>query len=291
LLWDRQVKITAGSPGGVGFMVTDLNVTFNIEKDSTKETNKSNIKIYNLNPDNYNLFNKDDIYVMLDAGYARDQGLVRLFSGNVVNSETYVENTNQITELHLQDGYVKIRDSIFSQGYAPGTQGISIVQDVAGAMGLKPSVAPDVQLLAYPNGFTFYGYAADCMTKLCQGANAVWSIQNGILQIINEGGSTGVLGMVLSKDTGMIGYPRRIIRAAKQATSKGISRKNSHEKKAGWRVKSLLRPSANPGDIVQVKSTLIEGYFAIESLKHQGETRGPQWETELDLIELKYQGS
>ena len=58
------------------------------------------------------------------------------------------------------------------------------------------------------------------------------------------------------------------------------------EKKAGWRVCSLLQPTLNPGDLIYLESKPVTGWFKIESLKHTGEYRGKKWHTNMEVYEI-----
>lgn len=289
-LFYRVCKLTVGEAGGQGFSTSTLRVHFSIDKDPTSQTNKSKISVYNLAPATIDRFIKEDQVVILEAGYELDKGLIRMFSGTVAHATNRVERTDVITELDVHDGLVPIRDSIASVGYTGGVNGRQVAADLIGTMGLTAKIAPDVAFANYPNGFSFCGYSREALDKVCAAAELNWSIQNGVLQITKEGGTTGVMAPLISAQTGMIGSPERIIKAASQAATKpGKPRKTRHEKKAGWRVKSLLLPGINPGDYVAVKSLTTKdtsGWFTIEVVKHDGDTRGQQFMTTLDLIEV-----
>ena len=110
-----------------------------------------------------------------------------------------------------------------------------------------------------------------------------------MLQIIEDGGSTKVIAIKLNADSGLIGSPERIIKAAKKikkASSKKSKKNKGKEKKAGWRVCSLLQPTLNPGDLIYLESKPVTGWFKIESLKHTGEYRGKKWHTNMEVYEI-----
>ena len=88
--------------------------------------------------------------------------------------------------------------------------------------------------------------------------------------------------------SGLIGSPERIIKGVKRIdkSKKRKVKKTKADKKAGWRVKCLLQPTLNPGDLIYLESIPVTGWFKIESLKHTGNYDGPDWYSELEVYEI-----
>lgn len=291
-LFDRIARLTVGQPGGDGVVIENLRMKFEIEKDPTDTTNKCKATIYNLAPKTRMLVERDDSICVLEVGYKESDGLKRIFVGAITHATTRNDGPDQVTELELSDGQIAIRDSVASVGYAAGTNGLQIVTDIVAQMGLTLRVGPDVTFDDYPNGYSFAGYARDALNVLCDAAGAEWSIQNNDLQVVMEGGTTGVRALVFAAESGLIGSPERIVRAPHKACSETTSSKKKKKKKkrekpkkqAGWRIETLLAPTVNPGDAVKVESATVEGWFRVESLKHEGDTHGGDWRSKIDLI-------
>jgi hypothetical protein len=140
------------------------------------------------------------------------------------------------------------------------------------------------------------------MDKVCEYLGLEWSIQNRDVQIINKGGVFKQKAIVLSSDTGMIGSPEQEAKTMtdKAAAKEGITRtqrgvdttyrvdkdgnKQERLRVLGYKVKSLLQPTLQPGGYVQVKSVGIDGeFFRIERLTHVGDNYGSEFQTELTL--------
>lgn len=66
-----------------------------------------------------------------------------------------------------------------------------------------------------------------------------------------------------------------------------LNREGEYEKMLmvmGYKVKSLLQPTIEPGGYVQVKSKSINGeFFRVETLTHIGDTHAQDWHTEMVL--------
>lgn len=277
----RTYKLTIGSQGGSGNEITDLKIKFTIDKDLTVQTNKSIVEIYNLAPATRAKLEEDDLVCILEAGY--NDNIKRIFIGAITYVTNVTNNADVVTRLELSDGQISVRDTIVSLGYGTNVSAEKVIADISSAMGLAYTIADDVEFENYLNGFSFVGLGRDALNKVTDGSNAEWSIQNNVLQIITYGGSTNRQALKFSAESGLIGSPERIIRAKKKPAKKQ-KKHPKYEKKAGWRIKTLLAPTANPGDLVYVDSLTITGWFTIETMKHEGDNFGSDWVTEMELI-------
>lgn len=294
--FNRIFRLTAGAKGGAGVVIESdgkkdsLRIVFDIDKDLTQQTNKSSIKVYNLSEATRKKLEVADAVCALEVGYAEDVGLRRIFLGEITYATTRREGPDKVTELELNDGQVAMRDTVVSLGYAAGVGGKKIVDDVAGQMGLLTQIAADVEFASYPAGFSFVGPGRTCLDKVMDATGATWSIQNNVLQVIMAGSSTNVRALVLSPSSGLIGSPERIVKGVtrpdEEATKKRKVKKDKKDKQAGWKVRSLLAPTVNPGDLIRVESSTVTGWLKAESLKHSGDTHGGEWYTESEVIEV-----
>lgn len=270
----------------------NLKINFSIEKDTTKESNKSKLEIYNLSETSRKAIEVADNEVEIYAGY--EDGAVLCFRGTVTYGYTKDSGTECITSLDLADGTVALRDSYCSLSYAPGTSAKTIIQRCATEMGVPVVYGDDVgELENYKNGFSFIGQAPECMTEVCNALGLSWSIQNNILNVILAGGTATNRGLVFSAQSGLVGLPERIVQAEYKSNkttpkrkAKQKAKKEEPRKKAGWRIETLLVPSVNPGDMVKVESRIITGWFRVEKVRHSGEYNGQRWNSEMDLIEV-----
>lgn len=294
--FNRIFRLTANVSGAAEGLAIEadgksdsLRIDFDIDKDLTQQTNKSAVKIYNLTDETRKKLEVADLVCSLEVGYAEDIGLRRIFYGSVTHATTRREGPDKITELEMSDGQIAIRDTVVSLGYAAGVGGAKIVDDVAVQMGLITQIATDVEFASYPAGFSFVGKGRECLDKVMAATGATWSIQNNVLQVIMNGGTTNNQTLVFSPASGLVGSPERIIKTVKrpdETKKKRKVKKEKREKKAGWKVKTLLTPTISPGDSVRVESSTVTGWFRVESLKHSGDSHGRDWYTEHELVEV-----
>ena len=273
----------------------NLHIGFSIDKDTTKESNKAKLEIYNLSDATRKKIEVPDTEVEIYAGYEKAGGAILAFKGTVTYGFTRDAGTDCITTLDLADGTVALRDSYCSMSYAPGTSAKTIIQRCANEMGVPVVYGDDVgELESYKNGFSFYGQAKDALTEICNALGLSWSIQNNILNIILAGGTSTNRGLVFSPQSGLVGVPERITQAEyksnksnPQKTQKEKAKKEEPRKKAGWKINTLLVPSVNPADMVKVESKWITGWFRVEKVSHRGDYNGTNWGSMMELIEVQ----
>lgn len=269
-----------------------LKISFDVDRDLSQETNKLKLKLWNLKDESRAKIEKEDLKLELYAGYKENGGAKKMFAGSVIRAVSVDEGKDVTTELQASDGQVAIRDTILSLSYAPGTSSQIIVKAISDGMGLPLVVGEGVEFVAYDNGYSFVGKGADALDEICKGQGLDWSIQNSVLQVILAGGNAKKTGIVYSPATGLIGSPARIVKArpkedqeTAKRKAKRSQKKEKPEKKAGWKIETLLSPTVNPGDAVKVESRVIKGWFRVESIKHQGELYGGDFKTQMDLVE------
>ncbi|CBX44532.1 hypothetical protein P88_00210 [Erwinia phage phiEt88] len=293
-----------GQPQGKAISIKDLRFEFDITKTASKTANEATIKVYNAAPDTIALMEAVNNIVIIKAGYVNDIGAVTIFTGTTCRSLTYQDGPDVITEMELRDSVIPLRDAKISVSFPPSTSALTVLDGVSKNFGLpiKKSVS-GVTDKQYISGYAYNGRVRDAMDRVCNYLGLEWSAQDSEIQIIKKGGVYADTAVVLSADTGMVGYPRREAKtmtektAAKQGLKygqKGIVRtvidvedptaklkERITLEVQGYRVKSLLNPAIYPGAYVQLKSRGINGeFFRVEEARITGDTHGQDWSVE-----------
>jgi hypothetical protein len=282
VLFDRVYRLLVGQRGTTrGIEITELHIQFEIKKSAKKSPNRSTIRIWNLQKGTRDEFEKPDTRCVLYAGYADDAGAQLIFQGGVTYAWTKSERADIITEFELGDGAQEMRDSTISVGYARGVKSTQVLNDIARQMGTPLTLPSNAPERTWENGLSYYGSATGLLDKVTQGTGLEWSVQNGDLQVIQQGMVTTRQGIELALDSGLVYSPERVRKS-----------KSEHKKKAtvkpeydGWRVKSLLMPMLNPGDRIKLSSRFVSGIFRIQEIKHQGDSHEGDWISEMKLID------
>ena len=291
--FNRVYRLLVGRAGREGVEITNpMRVTFEVEKNAAEEPNVHTVRVYNLQPERRREFEENDLRVRLYAGYGEEEGPLLMAAGAIVDAFSYFDGPDVITELRVADGYVEIRDTAVSLGYAEGASSAAILRDLAGQMGLPLLLGEDVPERTWSNGFSFYGPARSALHKIVAGTGAEWSIQNQELQVVAKRGVTRRQAFVLASDSGLVGYPERTTENAREkakvrdvTTGNDARLVSSRQQRQGWRVTSLLLPTINPGDLVKMESRTVQGFWRVESVQHQGDSDGGNWQTELQLVD------
>ncbi|HCA9741446.1 TPA: hypothetical protein MYK25_000821 [Klebsiella pneumoniae] len=299
-LFLRTAELIVGRPSGEAVSIKDLRFEFDIQKTSSKTANKCNLKVYNASPTTIAMMETVNNLVILKAGYEQDIGAVTLFTGTVCRSITYQDGPDVLTEMDLRDSVIPLRDAKISASYPPNTSALTVLRGVSANFGLPLKISVNVTDRQYQAGFAHNGRARDAMDRVCNFLGLEWSAQDGELQIIKKGGVYAETAVVLTKDTGMIGYPRR---EAKQMTEKSAAKDGiKYGQKGvirtvvdvedptaklkervtlevqGYRVQSLINPAIYPGSYVKLISRGIDGeFFRVEEARYMGDTHGQSW--------------
>lgn len=292
LLYDRTYRLLVGKKGqSQGVEITDsLRIQFDIEKTAKKNPNKSTIKVYNLRKETRAEFEKPDTRVVLYAGYKDEAGAILIFQGSVSYAWSRKDGPDLITEFELGDGATEIRDTTISVGYGKGIKSTQVLNDVSKQMGLPLTLPNNAPTRVWNNGLSFHGPARTLLDKVTKGTNLEWSIQNGNLQVIENGMVTTRQGILISQSSGMIGSPERerLAKAHTHAKDKGktVGQPIIEPDYDGWKVKSLLMPTLNPGDRIQLEALFVTGIYRIEEIKHQGDSDATgDWQSELRVVD------
>lgn len=289
--FDRALSLVVGK-GSDAVEITDLRVTFDIVKDASKNTNKSQIQIWNLAPATRKAMERPDVRCSLKAGYLEESGPIEVFVGDVTFGWSRFEGPDVVTTLEVGDGAKQIRDSVVSLGYAKGSGAKAALRDVAGKMGLSVTMPSDLEDKPFTGGFSNYGSARTALDKITKHAGWAWSLQNGVLQVVGPAGTNNRTVVDLAVDSGLIGHPERqrrgsheAIRVEEAGTKQTKRAASATEKWDGWRVRSLLLPAIVPGDRMKLSSRTVDALLTVRKVRHTGDTHGGDWVSELELLD------
>lgn len=170
---------TKSVSGGDSVMITQLQITAEINsKTGEGETAKSVIRVYNASADTRAKLEKKNAYVILEAGYGDDIGVV--FVGTSQRAFSRKQGTEMITEIHCIDSNIQLKTSRVSFSWPPNTKYSTILSDVAAAMkeqgiatGYLETKAKNLPTLPSPDetiakgGYSFMGLTTQLLDKLC----------------------------------------------------------------------------------------------------------------------------
>lgn len=257
-------------------VIEQLRMQFAIELQLGGDPNTCDITITNLNADSRAWLQRKGVHAILDAGH--DGEYRQLFRGDLRSTAPIRTATDRDVLLQLGDGARAYRYARVSRSFREGTPIRDLVSEAAAAMQLPLSadvldrVEFDKRLVL---GDVVQGLAKDELTRLLAPLGYTWSIQRGVLQILNQTDVRGDQALVFDTgvDSGVIGSPS--LRPGKLGSGR-----------PSLAMQVLLRPDVVPGARIEVRSVDVQGHFKIEKVRHTGDTHGQDWTTEIDAKQL-----
>lgn len=268
--FDRVTTVEVGEPGQEGFLAQDFRIAFDISKSLIPQPNPISVSVYNLKEENRDRIRRTTDSVILRAGYTEEVGPIVVAVGDIVDVVHRNEPPDIITEITAGDGSRTLRTNKQSLTFGEGASAKQILAQVVESAGVALRDVSGVDDSQFANGFAESGPFPDIMEKLAGKLGVEWSIQNGEVQVTPLDTPTNELGIVVSPETGLIGAPER-------RTDQGTPR--SPSQKDGWIIRSLLRPSVEPGMRIALDSKMVKGTFRVTELQHVGDTHGQDWTT------------
>ena len=256
--------------------IVDLRMSFSIEKDDKPQPNRCEVSIYNLAPSSRQLLASKGVRMILSAGYQGGSFGV-IYAGDARYVNHLKENgVDWRTKIQAGDAERSFRFAFASQSFQPGTAVGQVVQRLVKVLGVDPGNVNDVagQLNdQHADGFVVHAPAGAALTEALRPYGYGWSVQDGRMQILKESDVTAGQAVLISQSTGLIGSPEF----------------GTNEKAKGpatLKVKSMLNAAFRVGGSIEVRSRGKNGFFRVKKLKHQGDTFGGDWFTELEAIPI-----
>lgn len=284
---NRQFELIIGDfQTGDGLQINNLQVTFDISKstDNKKRTNSAAIEVYNLADEHIRLLDTDYPAAVFSAGYLDTGGPKRLFSGQVTHVSTRKSGTDRVTQIQMGTGYTELNHQLLSEFVPEGQNPKDVANKLIKAIGADRGVFNGTNLnnpLIY--GYPLSGTPKEMLDELCEKYTCNWQLDDGVVYVHdNDRANTENFeqAYVISKYTGLIETPYRVSGDRQRS-------KKDKVKKPGIQMKILLNPDIRAGDIIYLEDTLITGWLKVDSLRHSGGWRSPNWYTEIRASSLE----
>jgi len=277
VLFLRDISLEIGVKGETLTDVKDLRVEFNLVKTlKVKPPNSGQISVYNLSSETRTNFELnqafgDGTYCILKSGYGGK--LDTLFEGDVVSMTTEKRGADVVTTLFVGDGQQSINELFSFKSYKAGIPSRQIIDDfvkVIKAEGETVAAGWTKKILDKVTGkentpTVANGNVMDTLKKMLIKHNLGVSVQNNILEIIDNAETTGDTIAKITPETGLLGSPK--------SAGKGVVR-----------LKTLLfSTKLIPGRWVYIDSEFIEGEYRIQKATFTGDSRGNKFFADLEV--------
>jgi hypothetical protein len=267
-LFGRQWRLVVGDRD-----LSDLDLAFEITRSTHREPNPAIIQVWNLNRDTRARVEAAET-VALYAGFSDPP---QIFSGDVRRVFTERDGVDTVTTITGRDGGRAYADVTVSRSYAPGTPVLTVVRDTVDAMGIGRGNLAD---FAYSlrgtdnlaDGYVAHGRASRVLNDTIRASGNRWSVQNGSLQVQQQGRPLQLRTTVLAPDSGLVGSPAWDETGKRTGGRRGL-----------LTATALIQSGIEPGRLVRIESAEVTGDFEVRAAKYKGQTRGNDWYAALTL--------
>ena len=259
--------------------VRGMRLVFQAKKTYRPDPATLDLKIYNLAPATRSkLSGVAAPPVILVAGHTAATQVI--FSGRARTIDHVREGPDWVTHIQSGDG-----EQAFSQfgaaSFGPGAKLADVVKELAGQAGIEAKDAV-AQLRrgdlvggskTFLQGYTAAGRSVLDLDRVLKSASIEWSIQDGVLQLVNPGKATQAPAYVLSADSGLIGSPDH-----------GAPGPNGEPPLL--KAKCLLNGGITPARAIKLESVSRSGFYRVETVQHTGDTHGQDWTSSIEATAL-----
>ncbi len=258
----------AAIEGASGFDLSGLDCVFKVKKTLKAEPNTCSLRIYNLAASTRRVLEgSKKLTLRLEAGYPGTVG--QLFLGEIARASTERDGTDMVTKIETGDSEKEIQASRLSLTIGPKVPASVALTAIAkslgvglGNVGLAAAKLAAAGKTLYGPGTILTGSSAQLLTDFCRSADLEWSIQDGMIQILDRAKALDGMAVELSPETGLVGSP--------SVDHEGIVT-----------AKALIQSDLIPGRKVSFDSLSFKGGYKIQEVEYLGDTSGQDWYAKL----------
>ena len=240
--WCREVKLSLVAATDAADTIRQIDsricVQFDVEKTRSSEPNHAVITVMNLSQDTRNRFGTEFNRIRLEAGYGPN-GIDRsdiIFDGNIRRFYHGRDGADIVTTIIAGDGDLDYRNATVNRTFPAGSSYSEIVEYIRSRMpnigrGNLDGVA---KMGSVDKAYTLTGWAVKYLDEIARKFDTRWSIQNGLMEIIDNDSSINRSVPIITPNTGLIGIP--------VVTEHGVN------------FTSLLIPAIRPNTFVELES-------------------------------------
>lgn len=235
LEWQRKCQVVTGANGS-GLDVEDLRIQFEVTKTILRTPNTAQVRLFNLTQSNEGKIKGEFDELLLNVGYVNAMKLA--FRGNIRYVMAHRENNDRILEIEAADGDHDFQRAKVMVSLAAGHTAQDVLDHVLQACEsttLGHVILPATRAL---RGAVYAGPVRYVLDKLAATIGAHWSIQDGVLDIVDADSTLPTEAIVVNADTGMLGAP--------EVDDKGI------------KVRCLLNPAIVPNGKIWLDNNDIQ---------------------------------
>lgn len=289
-LYGRQWRVLIQTKEKVALDVSELRCTFTVKKTSTGQPSVCQLIIYNLNAATEANIIKEGFYLLLEAGYPGQYGLI--FSGEIIQVfRNREDGISYRLEVIAVDGSAFLNLNYIRTTMAAGCTPRDVVESVAKISKEKieiEEVSENLDKSKLPRPKVLFGRPRDYLDNVSKGNASFYWIENGKLIVRKYSDEVPEdKCIVLTPESGLVGTP--------EYTDEGI------------RIVSLLNSRIVINGMIKIDNSIvsqqavnipsnaesggqkvsqqtvfdIDGEYQVYSIVHAGDTHRDTWTTEV----------
>ncbi len=271
----RKVEMSVGV-AGVGLLISDLNIDFDITRTNTKQYNAAKFKIYNAKLDTQQRILTQGSNVIFKAGYVDESNIGIIYSGTVIDGSTRRAGVNRVTELICADINANRQALLYATvnfSYKAKTPLSVVLSAIAGQIGIPVSGLENVNIVLN-NGFVYSGNWTNLirrLDKILSANNLYLYFDNNEMVIFTRGAKDDKFGSAyITPQTGLIGEVQE------------IENKNEQDTKKRIKFDYYINPKLRPNSVAILKSTKLSGVFIIDKIRFVGNNYGGNFRSTIE---------
>jgi len=274
-LFERSVELDIKLAGSIVLTVKNLRVAFDVKKNNSSTPNNTKITIFNLSDVNRELISGSGLECVLKAGYkgidSEKPILNTLLIGDIKTISHELTEADFLTVLEVVEKSDKLTKTHIEENFGEGIKTSTVLRKILQKIGIKqPKINTLLSRISFRkqwvNGLTLSGNFKSIMDNIIDYEGYEWYFDNDDLIVQDNRRVTFTDFVLISKDTGMIGYPKK--------------------KEKGYEIDVLIQSGLSVGKIVKIESEIITAFLKITEVQFSGDTDEGNWKTKIIAQEI-----
>lgn len=269
-----------------------LRVRFDVTQQDLSTPHVCNCYIYNLKRETIQALMKEGKILTLKAGY--DGGAGILFKGEIKQVRTSRENVVDTVTHILAAAAERARNlTVVSKSLSAGhtfKDRIDVATKAMQQFGITIGHIDDLGSKKFARGFVAHGMAKNLLRDICFATGSSWHNHNGVFNLVKNQNTLPGDTIVLNSQTGMIGLPEQTLQGVIVRCL--LNYRIRPAQKIKINESSIQQAALNPSYTGAVSNELLQGQLGLAAdgiykallVDHNGDTRGPNWYTEIICV-------
>ena len=259
----RQISVEIEGADRSVLIIEELRITFDLHIDDQSSSSPSTVKIWNLAKASASHIAEPGQIVRVKAGYGDIRNAETIFDGEIRRVLHERTGVDRVTTMVLGRSDSATTGALVSISFVGPVKLRALVRRIVDAMGLRiesDNAVPDEEL---EDGYSYTGSAKSALKDLLEPHKVTAYAVGDVMHFAHRDDEPERGTFFLSHATGLIGTP-------------------SLTEDEGLRAKMALNGSIELGQLVEVSSEAVDGWFRVKTIVHRGDNWGGDFVTEIE---------